>query len=128
MKIGFIGLGKLGLPCAEAMASKHELCGYDIVPVTSDTVSVERSIRAVVEKSEMIFIAVETPHSPEYGGSEPSCHLPNKDFNYDVVKSVLREINLYADKNKLVILISTVLPGTNWLTVFTIHVLSITLT
>jgi UDPglucose 6-dehydrogenase len=112
MKVGFIGLGKLGLPCAEAMAIKHAVSGYDIVPVTSDTVSVERSIHAVVKKSEIIFIAVETPHSPEYGGSEPSCHLPNKDFNYDVVKSVLREINLYADTSKLVVLISTVLPGT----------------
>ncbi len=31
MNIGFIGLGKLGLPCAEAMASKgHVVNGYDI--------------------------------------------------------------------------------------------------
>ena len=112
MKIGFIGLGKLGLPCAEAMATKHDVCGYDIRDTSSETVTVEESIKNVVINSEMIFIAVETPHSPEYGGSEPSCHLPNKDFNYDVVKSVLREINLYADKSKLVILISTVLPGT----------------
>ena len=33
MKIGFLGLGKLGLPCALAMESKgHTVCGYDINP------------------------------------------------------------------------------------------------
>ena len=30
-KIGFIGLGKLGMPCAEAVASKgFEVVGYDV--------------------------------------------------------------------------------------------------
>ena len=27
MKIGFIGLGKLGLECAEVMAQKHQVVG-----------------------------------------------------------------------------------------------------
>ena len=39
-KIGFIGIGKLGLDCAEVMAEKHEVRGYDIYPRTSDTVKV----------------------------------------------------------------------------------------
>ena len=30
MKVGFIGLGKLGLPCAESMASSYDVTGYDI--------------------------------------------------------------------------------------------------
>ena len=31
MKIGFVGLGKLGLPCALAMEKKgHKVCGFDI--------------------------------------------------------------------------------------------------
>ena len=31
MKVGFIGIGKLGLPCAEAIAQKgHEVEGYDV--------------------------------------------------------------------------------------------------
>lgn len=33
MKIGFIGLGKLGLPCALAIEGKgHKVIGYDINP------------------------------------------------------------------------------------------------
>ena len=33
MKIGFLGLGKLGLPCALAIESKgHTIYGYDINP------------------------------------------------------------------------------------------------
>lgn len=112
MQIGFVGLGKLGLPCAEAMATKHDVYGYDIRQVSSNLVSIEESVAEVVNKSEMIFIAVETPHTPEYGGGEPSCHLPNKDFDYTVVKKVLGQINAVADKSKLVVLISTVLPGT----------------
>ena len=35
-KIGFIGLGKLGMPCAEAIASKgFHVVGYDIVQKSS---------------------------------------------------------------------------------------------
>ncbi len=31
MKIGFVGMGKLGFPCALAIESKeHEVVGYDI--------------------------------------------------------------------------------------------------
>ena len=39
-KVGFIGLGKLGLPCAEAMAKSYNVVGYDIYPKTSDKITV----------------------------------------------------------------------------------------
>ena len=39
-KIGFIGIGKLGLDCAEVFAEKYEVRGYDIHPRTSNTVKV----------------------------------------------------------------------------------------
>ena len=36
MKIGFMGLGKLGLPCALAIESRgHEIIGYDPGPVVN---------------------------------------------------------------------------------------------
>jgi UDPglucose 6-dehydrogenase len=38
--------------------------------------------------------------------------LEPRDFNYEIVKDVLNEINQYTTKEQLVVLISTVLPGT----------------
>lgn len=112
MDVGFIGLGKLGMPCAEAMAEKHIVRGFDIRQVESQKVRVKSSLAEVVMNSEIIFIAVETPHSPEYDGSVPSSHLPNRDFDYTTVKRVLADINMYATRDQLVVLISTLLPGT----------------
>ena len=49
-KIGFVGLGKLGLPCAEAIAKKgHEVRGYDIDRVQSDVVKVDSTLKESVE-------------------------------------------------------------------------------
>jgi UDP-N-acetyl-D-mannosaminuronate dehydrogenase len=33
--VGFIGIGKLGLPCAEVMAQQYDVTGYDIYPKIS---------------------------------------------------------------------------------------------
>lgn len=112
MKVGFIGLGKLGLPCAEAMAQHYQVTGYDISPRSSDLVRVVPTLREVVQEQDIIFVAVQTPHDPDYDGSQPITHLPNKDFDYTIVKQVLADVNQYANKNQLVVLISTVLPGT----------------
>jgi len=59
-----------------------------------------------------VFIAVQTPHDPIYGGDQPITHLQNKDFDYSVVNDVLRQVNAVATPEQLVVLISTVLPGT----------------
>ena len=112
MKIGFIGLGKLGLPCAEEMATAHTVCGYDIYERSSDTVEVLPTVEQVCANSEVIFIAAPTPHEQKYDGREPICHLDNKDFDYTTVKEILAELNEYCTKDHLVVLISTVLPGT----------------
>ena len=43
-KIGFIGLGKLGMPCAEAIRKKgFHVAGYDIVEKRSDLVEMRDS-------------------------------------------------------------------------------------
>ena len=112
MKIGFIGLGKLGLDCAEVMATKHTVEGYDVVPRTSDSVNVVGTIEDAVKDKEIVFVAVPTPHQKEYDGSIPSAHLTPVDFKYDIVKEVLTEANKHMNKNQLLVLISTVLPGT----------------
>ena len=44
-KIGFIGLGKLGMPCAEAIRKKgFHVAGYDIEEKRSDLVEMRGSI------------------------------------------------------------------------------------
>tara|TARA_B110000211_G_scaffold5615_1_gene6223 strand:+ start:4012 stop:5175 length:1164 start_codon:yes stop_codon:yes gene_type:complete len=112
MKIGFIGVGKLGKDAAEIMAEKHNVIGYDVNTVEPANFNMVKSIEEVCKDRELIFIAVPTPHHPDYDGREPTSHLPNKDFNYSIVNSVLDEVNKYTNKEQLVVLISTVLPGT----------------
>ena len=110
-KIGFVGIGKLGLDCAEVFAEKHEVRGYDIYPRASNSVKV-CSIDEVVNESEWIFIAVPTPHAEGYDGSVPSSHMTPKDFGHDAVIDAINNVNRYAKDSKKVVLISTVLPGT----------------
>ena len=110
-KIGFIGIGKLGLDCAEVMAEKHTVRGYDIYPRSSDTVKV-CDIDELVNESEWIFIAVPTPHAEGYDGSVPSSHMTPKDFGHDAVIDAINKVNQHAKTSKKVVLISTVLPGT----------------
>jgi UDPglucose 6-dehydrogenase len=113
MKIGFIGIGKLGKDAAEVMFDNgHNVIGYDVRTITESRFKITNSIKEVCEDREMIFVAVPTPHHPEYDGSKPTSHLEPKDFDYTIVKEVLTEINKYTTKNQLVVLISTVLPGT----------------
>lgn len=112
MKVGFIGIGKLGLPCAETMAQKYSVTGYDIYAKQSSKIKISDNLRGAVVNQDIIFVAVQTPHDPDYDGSKPITHLPNKDFDYTLVKQVLKEIDAWATPNQLVVLISTVLPGT----------------
>lgn len=109
--IGFIGLGKLGLDCAEVFAQHYQVFGYDIYPRVSDSVQV-CSAETTIKNSEWIFIAVPTPHAEGYDGSVPSSHMQPRDFGHDAVIDALDKINQYADSGKKVVLISTVLPGT----------------
>jgi UDPglucose 6-dehydrogenase len=111
MNIGFIGLGKLGLDCAEVFAEKHTVRGYDIYPRHSDSVKV-CDIDELVNKSDWIFIAVPTPHAEGYDGSTPSSHMTPQDFGHDAVIDAIDKINMHATTGKKIVLISTVLPGT----------------
>lgn len=112
MKVGFIGLGKLGLSCAEVMQKAYDVTGYDIYPRSSTQIKISDSLRGAVVNKDIIFVAVQTPHDPAYDGSQPITHLPNKDFDYTIVKDVLKQIDVWAHPDQLIVLISTVLPGT----------------
>jgi len=113
MNVAMIGLGKLGLPVAEVMAQHHTVRGYDINPnITSDVIDIKWSWAETLVDAEIIFVAVPTPHQPQYGGETPSSHLPPQDFDYTHLESALTNIAEWAPATALIVNISTVLPGT----------------
>jgi len=113
MRITWLGVGKLGMPCAEAIASKgHTVSGYDATYKKSQLVTMFTSIKGAVANADIVFVAVPTPHDPDYDGRDPTAHLEPKDFDYSIVKQVLAEANQYMNKDQLLVLVSTVLPGT----------------
>jgi UDPglucose 6-dehydrogenase len=134
-KIGFIGLGKLGLPVAMAINSKgHDVCGYDTNPEVEDYIKNKKipyhevemdklfedftvdfvDTESVIKNSDIIFVPVQTPHDPLYEGTT---RIPETrvDFNYNALVSAISKISQIVDENgedKIVVIISTVLPGT----------------
>ncbi len=132
MKISIIGLGKLGLPVALAIESKgHHVIGYDLDQSVYDQVfkkklnyeeeGAEELLKTTKIQcatsldycvhSDIIFVAVQTPHEPPYEGITP---MPStrKDFNYNYLKQAIANLGAVITEDKLVVIISTVLPGT----------------
>ena len=135
MNIGFMGLGKLGLPCALAINDKgHDIYSYDIddnIKTILDTKELPYreegalellqnhdinycSVKDVVKNSDIIFVPIQTPHDPYFEGVT---RLPDErvDFDYTYLKDGLKTLSEEIDKQgneKIVIIISTVLPGT----------------
>jgi UDPglucose 6-dehydrogenase len=121
MNIAFIGCGKLGMPCAEEIVKAgHSVSGYDPASIKRDgtfynphgLVDLKHSIAEAVKFAKIVFVAVPTPHDSSYDGRAPTAHLEPKDFNYDIVKDVLRECDSVMNPAQMIVLISTVLPGT----------------
>jgi UDPglucose 6-dehydrogenase len=136
MNIGFIGAGKLGLPVALAVDAKgHNVCVTDInryvkgylidkmIPYQEEgvpellqehNVDFVSNIDAVYNRSDIIFLAIQTPHNERFEGVTP---LPEDraDFSYEYLIDAIQEISEVADEwmiEKTVVIISTVLPGT----------------
>jgi UDPglucose 6-dehydrogenase len=114
MQIGFIGLGKLGKPCAEAMAERGiTVAGYDNnMSHISKLVDIKATLAEAVVEKDIVFIAVPTPHEKGYDGRQPISHLAPRDFDYSILKSVVKECNSLMNERQLLVIISTVLPGT----------------
>ena len=138
MDIGVVGLGKLGLPIALAIEMQgHTVMGYDINP---DMMQKEKcafrergpkgepslepflqrsnllfgSLAKVVKQSEIVFVAVQTPHEERFEGITP---LPDErvDFDYSHLIKAVHDVSKEASQAKKqisLVVISTVLPGT----------------
>lgn len=137
-RVGFIGLGKLGLPCAAALSSQanRKVNGFDINPAVRgyiDTCKVPYqearieeflksanleffdSIEDFLDDTDLVFVAVQTPHEPQFEGATP---VPNetRDFDYKYLEDVSTAMADWLANNPersiTVVIISTVLPGT----------------
>lgn len=112
-KIGFIGLGKLGMPCAEAIRKKgFHVAGYDIKEKRSDLVEMRDSIEDLCRDRDIVFVATPTPHQDGYDGTQPTSDKEPKDFDYESLKKILTKCNRHMGVTQSLVLISTVLPGT----------------
>jgi UDPglucose 6-dehydrogenase len=137
MKIGMIGLGKLGLPCLLAMEKNggHEIFGFDVSKNVLNSIISKKvdywedgvnellihskitlvpKIEDLVAECEIIFVAVQTPHEAAYEGKTP---LPDQriDFDYSYLESAITDIATglrNTKRNPIIVVISTVLPGT----------------
>lgn len=135
MNIGFLGLGKLGLPCALASEARgHKVFGFDINPNVEDILNSKvlpyreegaqelldnhninwSSIEEVVSNSDIIFVPIQTPHNEKYEGVT---RIPDErvDFDYTWLKSGIKDLSEEIKRqgnDKIVVIISTVLPGT----------------
>src|SRR5207247_1591010 len=72
VKIGFVGLGKMGLPVALAIQSRgHAVRGYDIsdqrMEVAKNAGLSVGTLPEVVQ-ADVVFVAIQTPHAPEFEG------------------------------------------------------------
>ena len=57
MKVGFIGLGNMGLPMAEGLvAAGFEVAGFDVVPISSDVVRLTDTAREAVAGAEAVIL------------------------------------------------------------------------
>ena len=111
MKVGFVGVGKLGKDAAEVMATKYDVVGYDIGKVHT-TIQMAQTLEGACIGKDIIFVALPTPHHADYDGRYPTSHLPPKDFDYNTVKNMVKKIDVLVNDKTLIVLISTVLPGT----------------
>lgn len=123
--VGWIGLGKLGGPCAAALAHHggHDLFGYDVRGVEPSTydfdgqpaINLMPSVDQVVKMTDdVVYVAVQTPHAPAYGGETPT-PLEPREFEYAYLINAVRAVCTSAatqQKHITLVVVSTVLPGT----------------
>lgn len=135
--VGWVGLGRLGLPCALALQHHggHDVLGYDVRRAHVEEIlssggdhgeaglgdlidrgplKLADSISDVVAHADVVFVAVQTPHAPAYGGETPMPY-DRRDFEYGFLIQAVRDVctqALYLKRQITLVVVSTALPGT----------------
>lgn len=134
MNIGVIGLGKLGLPVSVALSMQHKVIGHDINPeLMSKRQYPHRELGPILNNDfqryfdkadltfatteqlaaqcDIIFVAVQTPHQPQFEGVT---RIPDEraDFDYTHLINAITDLAQFTKPHQIVVVISTVLPGT----------------
>ena len=112
MNIGFLGLGKLGLPVALAVESKgHNVFGTDINETTLRNIRFKsinykekgaevllnkskieiKNLNKIVSDADIIFVPIQTPHNKKYEGITA---IPKKrvDFDYKFFCKIFQNV------------------------------------
>ncbi len=137
--VGWVGAGRLGLTCSLVQAG----AGHSVVVTDLDVERVQKTVAdpasfgepgvaelvaeaypsrylvaddvdGVVAHADVVFVAVQTPHDPRYGGEQPIVGEP-RDFEYGYLVQAVRQVAAAAWKYRKDItlaVVSTVLPGT----------------
>lgn len=128
MKVGFVGLGKLGLPVSVAMVQRgHEVFGYEVNVNKRENYRIGKanlyepdinhklgeavrsglhivdSIKEIVKPSKIIFLAVQTPSKTD--------HSFDTSYLLQATEKIGFELRQCPDR-KVIAVISTILPGT----------------
>lgn len=123
--VGWLGLGKLGAPCAAALQyhGAHEVVGYDVRGTDVDAYDFANlpPVKLVGDVAEVVgsgagavFVTVQTPHAPAYGGETVVPDEP-REFEYAYLVNACRVVCREAARQRrdvALVVASTVLPGT----------------
>ena len=111
MDIGWIGLGKCGLPIAEEIGKFCNVIAYDLMHKHTSYAKYTNKISDLLS-TDIVFVLVQTPNNVQLSGSTPiDFSSPLEDFDYTAVSSVLSELERI-EYCGVVVLSSTVSPGT----------------
>ncbi|MDZ7742992.1 MAG: hypothetical protein U5Q03_14970 [Bacteroidota bacterium] len=124
MRVGFLGLGRLGLPIAAVLSQHHRVTGYDPAPSTAsrlktgheweaglsellnNRIALTQSADGATWDADVIVVSVQTPHGDGLDGATDTSR--REPFDLAWLSGALATISSDAP----VVVMSTVLPGT----------------